>query len=213
MPCVDMYKVPNALVSPAAMARTNATHSCSEVREPVSTLLRSPPRVGAASRSVTAAASTFTRIPVRERMARSRESCLVQMPILRVLLDRRLVLNACFARVVNQTTSKVVPDDGDCAATRLLLTQWLRIPRRTAPLTKPRAPQMQGRTEARDFRGAADVGAAFDQLARTLQPHGPQELQGRHAGVTDEQPQQMPFRDVAHARHARHVPCRVPVRH
>ncbi len=35
----------------------------------------------------------------------------------------------------------------------------------------------------------------------------------RHAGVTDEQAQQMTFGDVADARHAGHVPVRVPVRH
>src|SRR5688572_7640953 len=104
MPCVDMYKVPNAAVSPAAIARTKATHSLSEVCELVSTLLRSPPRVGAASRCVTAAVSTFALSLCAKEWHFARE---LPSPNAhpKGVVGLTKVLHACFSRIVNQTTA------------------------------------------------------------------------------------------------------------
>src|SRR5947208_1211459 len=66
-----------------------------------------------------------------------------------------------------------------------------RVARGTTRLPTPGPAQLQARPEARELSGVGDARAPFERLPGPFEPDQPKVVQRGHAGVVDEQPQQV----------------------
>ena len=73
-------------------------------------------------------------------------------------------------------------------------------------MATPGTAQLQGRPEARGLGGVGDTRAALERLPGPLETDQSKVVQRGHAGVIDEQPQQVPLGGMADRRQRGHVP-------